>query len=100
MIERDRKMLIPMIKEAFAAAGGPFKLFASPWSPPAWMKTTGQMNHGGKLKPETMQKLQDAAKSAKGAGLQLGIDSGEADDQPVVLDVLVAVADRRAAVEF
>jgi hypothetical protein len=29
---------------------------------------------GGKLKPETMQKLQDAAKSAKGAGLQLGID--------------------------
>lgn len=29
---------------------------------------------GGKLKPETMQKLQEAAKSAKGAGLQLGID--------------------------
>lgn len=29
---------------------------------------------GGKLKPETMQKLQDAAKAAKGAGLQLGID--------------------------
>jgi glucosylceramidase len=51
-IERDRKQLIPLIKEAFAVAGGPFKLFASPWSPPAWMKTTGQMNHGGKLKPE------------------------------------------------
>ena len=29
---------------------------------------------GGKLKPETMKKLQDAAKSAKGAGLQLNID--------------------------
>lgn len=29
---------------------------------------------GGKLKPETMQKLQDAAKAAKGAGLRLGID--------------------------
>jgi hypothetical protein len=29
---------------------------------------------GGKLKPETMMKLQNAAKSAKGAGLQLGID--------------------------
>ncbi len=29
---------------------------------------------GGKLKPETMKKLQDAARSAKGAGLQLGID--------------------------
>lgn len=29
---------------------------------------------GGKLKPETMRKLQDAAKAAKGEGLQLGID--------------------------
>ena len=25
---------------------------ASPWSPPAWMKTTGEMNFGGKLKSE------------------------------------------------
>lgn len=25
---------------------------ASPWSPPAWMKTNGQMNEGGKLKEE------------------------------------------------
>ena len=30
----------------------PIKLLASPWSPPAWMKTNGQMNHGGKLQPE------------------------------------------------
>ncbi len=29
---------------------------------------------GGKLTPDTMKKLQDAAKSAKGAGLDLGID--------------------------
>ncbi|HEX2951980.1 MAG TPA: glycoside hydrolase family 30 protein [Armatimonadota bacterium] len=51
-IERDRQALIPMIKAAKALAGTPFKLFASPWSPPAWMKTTGMMNQGGKLKPE------------------------------------------------
>ncbi len=51
-IERDRKALIPLIREAFRAAGGPLKLFASPWSPPAWMKTNGKMNNGGKLKPE------------------------------------------------
>lgn len=51
-LERDRKMLLPMIKEGRKLAGGKFKLFASPWSPPAWMKTTGIMNHGGKLKPE------------------------------------------------
>ncbi len=51
-IDRDRQALIPMIKAAMDVAGGALKLFASPWSPPAWMKTNGEMNHGGKLKPE------------------------------------------------
>lgn len=51
-IERDTKEIIPMIRMAAQAAGGPLKIFASPWSPPAWMKTTGKMNQGGKLKPE------------------------------------------------
>ncbi|HOT93558.1 MAG TPA: glucosylceramidase, partial [Anaerolineae bacterium] len=51
-IDRDRQALIPMIKAAMAVTGGALKLFASPWSPPAWMKTNGEMNHGGKLKPE------------------------------------------------
>ncbi|MCE0482619.1 MAG: hypothetical protein LV479_00085 [Methylacidiphilales bacterium] len=50
-IERDRAALIPMIQRAQKIAGG-LKIFASPWSPPAWMKATGQMNFGGKLKPE------------------------------------------------
>jgi len=51
-IERDRRNLIPMIKRAQEISHNGFKLFASPWSPPAWMKTNGDMNHGGKLKPE------------------------------------------------
>lgn len=51
-IERDRRQLIPMIKEAASVVGQPLKLLATPWSPPAWMKTNGQMNQGGKLKPE------------------------------------------------
>jgi glucosylceramidase len=51
-IDRDRQSLIPLIKEAQRVAGGSLKLFASPWSPPAWMKTNGEMNHGGKLKPD------------------------------------------------
>ena len=51
-LDRDRQALIPMIKEATRVAGGSLKLFASPWSPPAWMKTTEAMNCGGKLKPE------------------------------------------------
>jgi len=51
-IDHDRRQLIPMIKEAMRLAGQPLKILASPWSPPAWMKTNGQMNNGGKLKPE------------------------------------------------
>lgn len=51
-IDRELKSLIPMMHRAQAAAGQEIKLFISPWSPPAWMKTTGKMNQGGKLKPE------------------------------------------------
>ena len=51
-IERDKKMLIPFIKEALKKASSPILLMASPWSPPPWMKTNDQMNHGGKLKEE------------------------------------------------
>jgi glucosylceramidase len=51
-IGRDKQAIIPYIKQASAAAGDDFLLYASPWSPPAWMKTNGEMNNGGKLKPE------------------------------------------------
>jgi len=51
-IERDRTALLPMIKQAMKIMDQPMTLFASPWSPPAWMKTNGAMNGGGKLKPE------------------------------------------------
>jgi len=51
-IERDRRALLPMIKAAQRAAGEPFKLLATPWSPPAWMKTNGRMNGGGSLRPD------------------------------------------------
>jgi glucosylceramidase len=33
-------------------ADQPVKLLVSPWSPPAWMKSNGQMNQGGKLLPQ------------------------------------------------
>ena len=51
-IERDKKMLIPFIKEALNKASSQVLIMASPWSPPPWMKTNNQMNHGGKLKEE------------------------------------------------
>ncbi|MBL7759282.1 MAG: glycoside hydrolase family 30 protein [Sediminibacterium sp.] len=54
-IEHDLKYKIPMIKKATAAAGGKLRFFASPWSPPAWMKDNNNMMQGGKLKPEYYQ---------------------------------------------
>jgi len=51
-ISHDLKYRIPFIRAAMAKAGNHFTLFASPWSPPAWMKDNGDMLHGGKLKPE------------------------------------------------
>jgi glucosylceramidase len=51
-LNRDRQALLPFIRAALAAAGRPVRLLASPWSPPAWMKTNGAMNDGGQLRPE------------------------------------------------
>jgi glucosylceramidase len=51
-IARDRRLLIPLIKDAMAVAPGGIRLLASPWSPPAWMKTSNEMNRGGHLRPE------------------------------------------------
>jgi glucosylceramidase len=54
-VAHDRQFRIPFIKRATAAAGGRLTLFASPWSPPAFMKDNNNMLHGGKLKPEFYQ---------------------------------------------
>jgi len=54
-VQHDEKYRIPFIKQAIAAAGGKLTLFASPWSPPAFMKDNNDMLHGGKLKPEFYQ---------------------------------------------
>jgi len=51
-VAHDEKYRIPFIKQVLATAGKDFTLFASPWSPPAWMKSNNSMLHGGKLKPE------------------------------------------------
>ncbi len=58
-IKHDLKERIPLIKRAIAASGGKLRLYASPWSPPGWMKTNGEMLHGGKLKPEYNQTWAD-----------------------------------------
>jgi glucosylceramidase len=54
-IEHDKKFKIPLIKKATETAGGKMTLYASPWSPPAFMKDTKDMLKGGKLLPEFYQ---------------------------------------------
>lgn len=44
-IDRDRAYVIPMIKEILAVKPDLY-LFASPWSPPGWMKTEGKIGGG------------------------------------------------------
>jgi glucosylceramidase len=51
-IDRDRQALLPFIRAALRVAGRPVQLLVSPWSPPAWMKTNGAMNGGGRLRPD------------------------------------------------
>ena len=53
-IDRDRKYVIPMIKAAFKV-NPDIWLFASPWSPPAWMKDNKKMIDGGHLLPQYYQ---------------------------------------------
>jgi glucosylceramidase len=54
-IEHDRQFKIPLIKKATAVAGGKITLFASPWSPPSFMKSNKSMLKGGTLLAEFSQ---------------------------------------------
>lgn len=51
-IDHDRKYRIPLIKKAMAMGGKEMLLYASPWSPPAFMKSNGSMLKGGSLLPQ------------------------------------------------
>ena len=50
--ERDQLYIVPFIRLAQQVSKEHIEFLASPWSPPAFMKTNGEMNHGGKLKEE------------------------------------------------
>lgn len=51
-ISHDRAEIIPMVHDAQQTCSEEMEFLASPWSPPAFMKTNGEMNHGGQLKKE------------------------------------------------
>ena len=50
-MEPAQRYVLPLVQDAFRIAPD-LNLIASPWSPPGWMKTNGEMNNGGKLRPE------------------------------------------------
>jgi len=50
-VEEDMDDLIPMIKDAMAISEEGFRIFASPWTAPPWMKDNKEWV-GGKLLPE------------------------------------------------
>ncbi|PTY08255.1 glycosyl hydrolase [Opitutaceae bacterium EW11] len=54
-IAPDLKHRVPLLRAALKTAGSRLTVFASPWSPPAWMKDNHDMLHGGKLLPEMRQ---------------------------------------------
>ncbi|WP_437333271.1 glycoside hydrolase family 30 protein [Sorangium sp. So ce394] len=49
-IDRDKERLIPYIKAALAVSPG-LHLWASPWTPPTWMKSNGAFD-GGRMKDD------------------------------------------------
>jgi glucosylceramidase len=49
-LQEDQKYVIPILKQILAI-NPKIKILGSPWSAPAWMKTTGNVK-GGSLKPE------------------------------------------------
>ena len=52
-IDRDREYVIPMIKEILEVRPDLY-IYASPWSPPAWMKTGGSLC-GGFMREEYLE---------------------------------------------
>lgn len=54
-IAHDMQFKVPLIKQAMASADGKLTLYASPWSPPAFMKDNNNVLQGGKLLPKFYQ---------------------------------------------
>ena len=50
--ERVEKYILPLLDAAEKEYGSRLDIMLSPWSPPAYMKTNGERNNGGKLKEE------------------------------------------------
>ncbi len=58
-VAHDKAFRLPLIHKAVETASREVKMYASPWSPPAFMKSNNSMLQGGKLLPEYYQTWAD-----------------------------------------
>lgn len=51
-LNRVEENIFPLLNQAQDVHGDKLEIMLTPWSPPSYMKTNGERNHGGKLKDE------------------------------------------------
>eukprot|EP00026_Physarum_polycephalum_P007855 Phypoly_transcript_07924.p1 GENE.Phypoly_transcript_07924~~Phypoly_transcript_07924.p1 ORF type:complete len:503 (+),score=65.93 Phypoly_transcript_07924:156-1511(+) len=56
-VDYDKNIILPYIQQAYKTSKNTIKFIGTPWSPPAWMKTNGDMHGGGNLKEENYQTM-------------------------------------------
>jgi glucosylceramidase len=54
-LDRDEKYVLPLVRTVKDLTNNNLTILASPWSPPSYMKTNGEMNNGGKLREDCNQ---------------------------------------------
>lgn len=54
-LDRDEKYVLPLVRTVKEMTNNDLSILASPWSPPSYMKTNGEMNNGGKLREDCKQ---------------------------------------------
>ncbi|KAK8724632.1 hypothetical protein OTU49_011181 [Cherax quadricarinatus] len=55
LADEDKLYKLPLIQRAQELSERSLRIFASPWAPPAWMKTNRKLNESGELLPEMWQ---------------------------------------------
>ena len=70
-IARDQQQILPVLRQALSINPG-LRFMGSPWSPPAWMKTSGSLN-GGSLRTDSYDEYADYLVRAIQAYAQQGV---------------------------
>lgn len=82
----EREPMLPLVRGARRYCPE-LELAAAPWSPPAWMKTNGEMCHGGRLRPEVRGEyaryLTQYVKNARELGLPITLLSVQNEPKAV-----------------